>query len=99
MLPSFERTIVALGETVAWERHSGGDRAALGRNAADFLLAVHRHMPDYLRPPFHILVVLFDVWPLLRKGRLFHHLSLDDRVVELDSWRRSRLEIRRRNAA
>ena len=32
----------------------------------------------------------------LRKGRFFHHLSLDDRLAELDNWRRSRLEIRRR---
>ena len=96
MLPSFERAIVALGETVACERHSGGDGRVLGRSTADFLLAVHRRMPDYLRPPFHILVVLFDVWPFLRKGRFFHRLSLDDRLAELDNWRRSRLEIRRR---
>jgi hypothetical protein len=97
MLPNFERAILALGETIAWERSSGDDgSAALGKGAADFLLSVHRRMPDYLRPPFHILVLLFDVWPLLRKGRLFHQLSIDNRLVELDIWRRSRLEIRRR---
>ncbi|TGQ40679.1 hypothetical protein EN859_014045 [Mesorhizobium sp. M00.F.Ca.ET.216.01.1.1] len=93
----FERAILALGETIAWERRSGDDgNAALGKGAADFLLSVHRRMPDFLRPPFHILVLVFDVWPLLRKGRLFHQLPLDDRLAELDSWRRSRLEIRRR---
>ena len=97
MLPHFERAILALGETVAWEGRSGDDGiAALGKGASGFLLSVHRRMPDYLRPPFHVLVILFDVWPLFRKGRPFHQLSLDDRLAELDTWRRSRLEIRRR---
>lgn len=97
MLPHFEHAIVSLGETVAWERGSGKDRdPALGTNVADFLLAVHKQMPDYLRPPFHMLVLLFDIWPLPRKGRFFHQLSLDERLIELDSWRRARLEFRRR---
>ena len=97
MLPNFERAILALGETVAWERQSGSDRvASLGKGAADFLLAVHKRMPDYLRPPFHILVLVFDAWPLVRRGRLFHQLRIDDRLAELDRWRQSRLEVRRR---
>ncbi|WP_143348202.1 hypothetical protein [Ensifer adhaerens] len=93
----FEQAILALGETIAHERRSADDsRPLLGVNAAEFLLRVHRQMPDYLRPPFHILVLLFDAWPLLRSGKFFHQLSLDNRLTELDKWRQSRLEFRRR---
>ncbi|THK34230.1 hypothetical protein EHS39_31285 [Ensifer sp. MPMI2T] len=97
MSRQFEYAILALGETIAYERRSADDkRQALGAGAAEFLLRVHRQMPDYLRPPFRILVLLFNAWPLIRKGRFFYQLSLDDRLAELDKWRRSRLEFRRR---
>jgi hypothetical protein len=93
----FERAVLALGETIAWERRSGdNENAALGKGAADFLLSVHRRMPDFLRPLFHMLVLVFDAWPLLRMGQFFHQLPLVDRLAELDTWRRSRVEIRRR---
>jgi hypothetical protein len=97
MSQQFERAMRALGETIAFERRSAdGKQQALGIGAAEFLLRVHRQMPDYLRPLFRVLVLLFNAWPLMRRGRFFHQLSLDDRLVELDKWRRSGLEFRRR---
>ncbi|OCP02316.1 MULTISPECIES: hypothetical protein [unclassified Ensifer] len=97
MSQHFQKAILALAETIAHERGSIDDRrGALGVRAAEFLLRVHRQMPDYLRPPFHILVLLFNAWPLLSRGRFFHHLPLEDRLSELDKWRRSRLEFKRR---
>lgn len=93
----FERAILALGETVVSERQPGGDASdTLGTNVAQFLLSVHTRMPDYLRPLFYLLVLVFNASPLLRKGKFFHQLSLRDRVSELDKWRRSRIEVRRR---
>lgn len=97
MSQHFQQAILALGETIAHERGAtDNSRGALGVRAAEFLLKVHRQMPDYLRPPFHSLVLLFNAWPLLRRGKFFHQLSLDDRLTELDKWRQSRLEFRRR---
>ncbi|HEV7320002.1 MAG TPA: hypothetical protein VGO04_15505 [Ensifer sp.] len=97
MSQHFQQAILALGETIAHERGSVDDkRGALGVRAAEFLLRVHRQMPDYLRPPFHILVLLFNAWPLLSRGKFFHQLPLENRLSELDKWRRSRLEFKRR---
>ena len=97
MLRQFERAILALGETVVSERLPEGDAVgALGKNVAQFLMSVHARMPDYLSPLFYILVLFFNASPLLRKGKFFHQLSVGDRLAELDRWRRSRIEVRRR---
>lgn len=97
VLPHFERAIMALGETVVFERRpEENSSGTLGKNVAQFLLSVHERMPDYLRPLFYTLVLLFDASPFLRKGKVFHQLSPRDRMTELDRWRRSRIEVRRR---
>ncbi|KQV38672.1 hypothetical protein ASC96_25385 [Rhizobium sp. Root1204] len=97
MLRHFERAILALAETVVAERQPGGDiSGVLGKSVAQFLMSVHARMPDYLSPLFYVLVLIFNASPLLRKGKFFHQLSLGDRLSELDTWRRSRIEVRRR---
>lgn len=97
MTGHFARTILALGEAIVSERQPGAvTSGALAINVSEFLLSVHARMPDFLRPLFYILVLLFDASPLLRRGTFFHRLPLEHRLVELDNWRRSRIEFRRR---
>ena len=52
-----------------------------------FLISVHRKMPDYLRPPFWGLVLLFDAWSLPMTGKPFHSLKHADRAAQIEAWR------------
>ncbi|MBM3092888.1 hypothetical protein GFB56_19080 [Ensifer sp. T173] len=52
-------------------------------------------MPDYLRPLLYLLV-LFFTHHRCSGGTFFHRLPLEQRLMELANWRRSRIEFRRR---
>jgi hypothetical protein len=97
MLPRFDHTVIAFAETVVRERRGearGGQdpSASVGR----FLLDVHARMPDYLRQPFRVLTLGFGAWSLPRHGRPFHRLTHEQRSAQVQAWKRSRLEPRRR---
>lgn len=53
-------------------------------------------MPDYLRLPFRILTLAFDAWALPRHGKPFHRLPHELRTRQVQAWKASRLEPRRR---
>jgi hypothetical protein len=97
MWPSFDEALNAFAETIVQAKRptpQGTDQ--LAHEVARFLKSVHRRMPDYLRPPFVLLVLLFDAWSLPRTGKPFHRLGHLARSAQVDAWRRSRLEFRRR---
>jgi hypothetical protein len=95
MMLSFERTLRAFADAaVKQSLPAGGARNV--ETISDFLLSVHARMPDYLRLPFRILILLFDAWAYPRWGRPFHRLLLAERVAQIEAWQKSRLEFRRR---
>lgn len=97
MLPSFERTVYALAESIARERcpntPDGGLEAR--RSVARFLLEQQRRMPDYLRLPMRCLTLAFDASALPFTGRSFHALPHEARLRQIRAWRGSRLGVRR----
>jgi hypothetical protein len=93
MLLSDEAAVRSIAHAIVHQRGLDERHApAVG----DFLLAVRSGMPDYLRLPFRMLTLAFDGWPLLRAGRPFHRLPLADRIAQIEAWRTSRIEARRR---
>lgn len=97
MLPSFDRTVYALAESIARERcqntPDGGPEAC--RSVAQFLLEQQRRMPDYLRLPMRCLTLAFDAWALPFTGRSFHSLPHEARLRQIQAWRDSWLGPRR----
>jgi hypothetical protein len=96
-VPSFEATVAALVESIIRERCSatypGGPSAH--EPVVRFLLATHAQMPDYLRLPFRILTLTFDLWPLPRAGATFHRLPHPARWRQVRAWQGSALGFRR----
>jgi hypothetical protein len=89
-----DTTIVrALAETIVEQRFSGSGAAA---NVGQFLLDVRNQMPDFLRFPFFMLTLVFEAWPLASTMRPFHRLPYERRVAQIEAWRHSRIEARRR---
>jgi hypothetical protein len=94
---SFDRALNAFAETIVQARRPAPPNAdQLAHEVAGFLKSVHHRMPDYLRPPFVLLVLLFDAWSLPRTGKPFHRLGQLERRAQVDAWRQSRLEFQRR---
>jgi hypothetical protein len=93
----FAATVTALAEALVRERCAGAATADPGAVAsvARFLLATHARMPDYLRLPFTLLTLAFDLWPVPSAGRPFHRLPHAGRVRQIRAWQGSRLGVRR----
>jgi hypothetical protein len=88
--------VVALIESIIHDRCRPADGERPFHDAViRFVLDQSGRMPDYLYYPFKCLVLVFGAWPLLLKGRLFHGLSLEQRVRQVRAWRDSRLSFRR----
>lgn len=97
MLLSFERAIAAFADTAVRQRQADADNmAGLAEAVAQFLMAVHGRMPGYLRTPFRALMLIFDAWPILFKGKAFHRLGPSARAAQVRAWTSSRIEVRRR---
>ena len=93
---SFEKTLRSFADTIVETKQQFPEAAARhGPEVAMFLISVHRKMPDYLRPPFWGLVLLFDAWSLPMTGP-FHRLEHADRAAQIEAWRQSSLEFQRR---
>src|SRR5271166_2356935 len=91
----FRRIVPALVESLT-PPSDGVVPGNMVQNVARFICQQHRRMPDYLRVPFLLLTLLFDLWPLLRgKSQPFHCLSLAERQRQILAWRCSRLGFRR----
>ena len=88
VLPDFSATVRALAETIA-AREEGAPGSAQAASA--FILASYAAMPSYLRPPLRAATLFFDVWPLPRRGRVFHRLSPTLRRAQLEAWETSPL--------
>ena len=93
----FAATVTALAEAIVRERCAGAAQAGPGAQAsvARFLLATHARMPDYLRLPFVVLTLAFDLWAVPIAGRPFHRLPHESRMRQIRAWQASRLGVRR----
>lgn len=97
MLVEFEGAVRAFVDALAITRSIGPRLSAEQvTRAARFVLDVQRKMPLALRLPFWVLTLGFDGWPIPRRGKAFHALPPADRIAQIDTWRRSRFEPRRR---
>ena len=95
MLLSVEQTISALVDAIVRQYRTPGYGEEQVAAVSTFLIAVQSKMPDYLRLPFRLLILLFDAWPYPTTGRPFHKLELSERKIQIESWENSRLEFRR----
>jgi hypothetical protein len=97
VLPNFEKAIEAFAEATIHRRRSNS-AADLGsvKQVSQFLASVHARMPDFLRLPFRVLILAFDAWSYLSSGRPFHQLELPRRILQIERWEQSRLEVMRR---
>ncbi|MGK9201241.1 hypothetical protein [Sinorhizobium meliloti] len=94
MLPSVERCVGALTDTLArLERPERCGEESLGKTVA-FILETQARMPDYLRLVFRVLTLIFDAWPYVVTGKPFHRLDLARRIDQVEHWGRSRLTFR-----
>jgi hypothetical protein len=96
MIVSFQKTVRAITEAVLWE-WIGPDSVTSAGPVAEFVMAQHSRMPDYLRLPLMSLTLLCDSWPVwLGFGRPLHGLPMDQRCRVLAAWKRSRVGFRRK---
>jgi hypothetical protein len=93
MLPSFEKTVRAIADTLVQQDPAPAD-ASRGELIATFLLASHARMPDYLRLAIRLLTLFFDASSYPITGRPFHKLGFARRASQFDRWDRSRLKFR-----
>jgi hypothetical protein len=91
----FQRAVRAIVEAILTGH--GGDRSGQRlERVADFVAGQSARLPDFLRPPLRLLTLALDLWPCLRGSvRPLHRLPPEARIAVLESWRRSRLGVRR----
>ena len=89
----FEDTVSALVYSIVAERCPGDDHPDLHlrNDVVRFVIGQHGRTPDYLRLPLRLITLVFDAWPVLRRGRPFHSLSPELRAGQIDRWRTSRV--------
>lgn len=77
----FEQCVGALAGTFIGSRYGtdAARNAPLVRDAADFVLAQHARMPDYLRLPFFGATLFFSFAAIATGGGLFHRLADEKR--------------------
>jgi hypothetical protein len=97
MLVSFDRTVLALTESIIREQcpGQGADHPHSCDAVVRFLLDQHQRMPDYLRLPFRCMTLLFDAWPLPLTGRPFHCAPHEQRWRQIRAWKGSAVGFRR----
>ena len=60
-----------------------------------FITAQHGRMAAYLRAPLQAATLGFDLFGLLRAGRLFHHQPPASRSLQIQAWKNSRIGFQR----
>lgn len=92
---SFEKCVGAIVRTMVGQEAPAEASDANVETVSAFLMATHSKMPDYLQLAFHILVLAFDAWPCLTKGKPFHRLDVKQRSGQLDRWEHSHIGAKR----
>ena len=89
----FEKTVSALGYTLAQERAPDDPETFVPpyNDVVRFLEAETSRMADYLRIPLRCLTVLFDLAGFIHLGGLFHRQQPEARLRQVRAWRSSRL--------
>ncbi|MDW9830268.1 hypothetical protein GOB24_22055 [Sinorhizobium meliloti] len=94
MLPSIEKCVAALADTLVRIERPETNRQEDLKPIVFFLLSTLARMPDYLRVAFRVLTLAFDAWPLVFTGRPFHRLDLKRRIDQVEHWDGSQLAFR-----
>ncbi len=84
---SFKKTVLALADTIASQRCGPTTSGVSRERVADFVLAQHGRMPDYLRLPLKILTLVFSISSVVTSGRRFHRLSDDRQCRQVSRWK------------
>lgn len=61
----------------------------------NFVLDQHARMPDYLRHPFFVLTLIFNLAGFVHGGSLFHRMDRACRQRQIESWRNSKIGVLR----
>jgi|SRR6516162_3179996 hypothetical protein len=97
MLVNFEGTLAAFADAIVKQRDATpGAKPEDVKAVFRFLMDVHSRMPAFLQFPFWVLTLIFDGWSYLSYGRPFHRLQPAQRTAQIDTWRGSSLQVRRR---
>ncbi len=93
---SFDATVAALTDSIVRDLcgGTGTDAPEIRAAVTRFVLEQHGRMPDYLRLPFKVLTLVFDIWPVPLAGRPFHRLPHERRLRQIRAWRKSALGFR-----
>jgi hypothetical protein len=86
---SFQKTVSALASTIANQRCGPAASAVSHEQVADFVLAQHGRMPDYLRLPLKILTLVFSISSVITSGRCFQRLSSERQRRQVSRWKDS----------
>jgi hypothetical protein len=94
MTPALRDTVSAITYSLIREECAEDDPAAgFFHNAvARFVLEQRDRMPALLRLPMVFLTLAFDARAILTSGRPFHRLSHEQRWLQIERWRDSRLD-------
>ncbi|MGH8509366.1 MAG: hypothetical protein ACREVH_11715 [Gammaproteobacteria bacterium] len=94
----FINTVSALCYSMLIEERepAAGEDCNLSPNAVvNFVLDQHERMPDYLRFPFLLFTIFFDLAGVVHGGTLFHRMEQSDRRRQIEAWRNSRFGLPR----
>ena len=91
MTKIFEYTVSALCYSICWKRSYKDEILSAPYNeVARFVLSQHANMADFLRLPFLILTVLFDLLGFVYAGNFFHKSLPSVRLKQINSWKKSK---------
>jgi hypothetical protein len=89
LTPDIAPTVSALCDSIVVSRCAPAHSELREHHAelTRFVLAQQDRMPDYLRWPFRILTILFDLFGLVYAGRLFRSQDQATRWRQIEAWR------------
>lgn len=58
-----------------------------------FVLSQYQKMPDYLKFPFLILTLIFDIAGIFNAKKLFHSQPASVRLQQVEAWKNSSLTV------
>jgi hypothetical protein len=86
---TFQETVSALAYVIVRQRCGPKTSEVSHERVAEFVLAQHGRMPDYLRLPLKILTLVFSISSMITSGRPFHRMSCERQCRQVSRWKTS----------
>lgn len=94
-MPDFQpqrfQTVATAICTAVLQQYDSPPESQVVALVAQFVLAQHRRMPDFLQLPIVVLTLGFNVWSVVKGGTSFERLSPVRQQQLLAQWRNSPL--------